>query len=73
MHLEIQNKIKSIPNNEKFLKENSYLYKYLNRDRNFIKQFEDQMREKYKLTTSDRIEKFSKGLDNVSKILDILN
>ena len=73
MHLDSQTRIKNNPNNLRFLKENSYFYKYLNRNKLFIKEFEDQMKKAYKLTTQDRINKLSSGLDTVSKVLDVLN
>ena len=73
MHLDTMNRIKNNPNSTKFLKENSNWYKYLNRDRQFIKAFEEQVRVTYKLTAKDRIEKLSNNLDMVSKVMDIFN
>ena len=73
MQLIIQERIKNNPNNLKFLRENSNYYKYLNRNSAFFKQFEEQMKEAYKLTPADRIKKISKGLDTFSKVMDVLN
>ena len=72
MQLDIQYKIKNNHNLFKYLKENSSWYKYLNRNKNYLKKFEDEMKERYKLTTKDRIEKIGNGINQVSKIMDIL-
>ncbi len=73
MNIETQLRIKNNPNNTKFLRENSYWYKYLNRSRYYIKDFENAMKEKYKLTTKDKMEKIVDSLDTISKVLDILS
>lgn len=73
MNIETLNRIRQNPNNIKFLRENSYWYKYLNRNPLYIKEFENQMKKEYKLTTEDKINKMVERLDMVSKIMDILN
>lgn len=73
MNIETQLRIKNNPNNTKFLRENSYWYKYLNRSKYYIKDFENAMKEKYKLTTKDKMEKMVDSLDTISKVLDILS
>ena len=73
MNIETLNRIRQNPNNIKFLRENSYWYKYLNRNPLYIKEFENQMKKEYKLTTEDKINKMVDRLDMVSKIMDILN
>ena len=73
MNLAIQYRIKNNPNNLKFLRENSHWYKYLNRNKSYIKSFEDEMKKNYRLTTVDRMSKIADGIDMVSKIMDILN
>lgn len=73
MNIETQLRIKNNYNNQKFLKEHSYWYKYLNRSGYYVKDFENDMKEKYKLTTKDRMEKMADSLDTVSKVLDILS
>lgn len=73
MNLEVQYRIKNNPNDIKFLRENSSWYKYLNRNKDYLKKFEEEMKKTYKLTTKDKMEKFVNGLDTMSKIMDILN
>ena len=72
MQIETKLRIKNNPNNSRFLKENSYWYKYLNRNKFYIKNFEESMKQKYKLTPQDRMEKMAEGIDTLSKIIDIL-
>ncbi len=73
MQKEIIYKIKSDSNSIKYLRENSYWYKYLNRDPKYIKEFESKMKEKYKLRPEDKLNKIVEGLDMMSRIMDILN
>lgn len=73
MQKEIIYKIKSDSNSIKYLRENSYWYKYLNRDPKYIKEFESKMKEKYKLRPEDKLNKIIEGLDMMSRIMDILN
>lgn len=65
----VQNKINSDVNLKRFLRENSYWYKNLNRsEKNFL-EFVEDMRIKYKLTTSDKI---NRTIDNISMIQSFL-
>ncbi len=73
MNLYTQYRIQNNPNDLKYLRENSNWYKYLNRDKSYIKQFEEEMKQRYKLTTKDKIDKFVNSLDTVSQLLDILS
>ena len=73
MRIELLNRIRQNQNNIKFLRENSHWYKYLNRNPIYFKQFEEEMKKQYKLTTEDKINKMIERLDMVSKIMDILN
>ncbi len=73
MKIDIKLKIKQNPNNSKFLKENSYWYKYLNRNQSYYRDFENAMKVRYKLTPEDRMSKMREGIDTLSKIIDILS
>ena len=73
MQLETQIIIKNNPIFEKFLRENSYWYKYLNRNKKNIKNFEEDLKKKYKLTTEDKINDMKDKIESLSKIMDILN
>lgn len=72
MNLITQIKINNSPNNTNYLKDNSHWYKYLNRNSDYLKDFENEMKNKYKLTTSDKFERMVERIDMVSKIIDIL-
>ena len=52
----------------KFLRENNIWYKLLNRNPNSFDLFIKEMKIKYKLRTSDKIEKISDTLDIVSNL-----
>ena len=73
MKIDVKLKIKQNPNNSKFLKENSYWYKYLNRNQSYYRDFENAMKVRYKLTPEDRMSKMREGIDTLSKIIDILS
>lgn len=65
----LQNKINNDINLKKFLREYSYWYKILNRNENTFPQFVDDMKVKYKLTTSDKI---NRTIDNISMLQSFL-
>ena len=65
-------KIRTDPNIYRYLRENSYWYKYLNRDPLSIKRLEEEMKNKYKLTTKDKIEKLSNSINLISSFIDVL-
>jgi len=59
-------------NLKKFLRENSFWYKQLNRDSNNFSSFVSDMRVKYKLTTEDRINKMVDSMGMIQSLLDVL-
>ncbi len=71
MKLDLQYKINSDINQIRFLRENSFWYKYLNRSDSFYKNFIDDMKEKYKLKPSDKINKISDNIKMINNILDV--
>lgn len=71
MNLYQQIKIISNPNLYQYLRENSYWYKYLYRDPNSIIRMENEMKEKYKLRISDKVNHLSKRIDTISTLLDV--
>ncbi len=73
MNLNLQYRIKSNPNYIRFLRENSLWYKYLNRSPNYFAQFENEMKVKYKLTSKDKLDRFSENIDRVSQLIDIFS
>jgi len=57
---------------KQFLRENSYWYKYLNRSSKYYKEFINEMKEKYKMTTTDKINKAIDNINMLSTFLDVL-
>lgn len=72
MQVETRLKIKSDPNLYRYLRENSYWYKYLNRNPIFIKQLEEEMKEKYRLRSVDKIENISNAIKMMESFLEIM-
>lgn len=68
MPIEIQMRLRENPLYVKFLRENNIWYKILNRNSNNFDLFIKEMRIKYKLRTSDKIEKITDTLDIVSNL-----
>lgn len=72
MNLENQFKIKNDPMLQKFIRENSYWYKNLNRNPDLIENMTSEMKEKYKLTTSDKINDISNKIDLIKSFMDVI-
>ena len=72
MILEIQFKIRNNPNYQKYLRENSYWYKILNRDPEMFKKFEEEVKHKYRLNFADRIGETLKTIEMIQNVLSTL-
>lgn len=72
METSVKITIEQNPNLKRYLKENSYWYHFLSRDPNNIKKMEEEMKKKYKLTTSDRLEKLYNDVSMIQEFLKIL-
>lgn len=72
MYFDLYEKINSDINLKKFLRENSYWYKNLNRSREAFPLFVNDMKEKYKLTTADKLNKTVDGINTIKSFLDII-
>ena len=72
MEIETILKLKNDPHLLRYLREHSYWYKYLNRDPSSIKIMEEEMKDKYKLRASDKIERFSKTIETMRMFMEIL-
>ena len=70
MELVTQYSLKQNPYYIRYLRENSYCYKKLNRDPSTFKDFENEVKENYELRPIDRI---SKTLDLIETISAIIN
>ena len=72
MQVETLLKIKSNPNLYRYLRENSYWYKYLNRSPLFLKEMEEEMKEKYRLRPTDKLENVSNTIKMIESFLEIM-
>ncbi len=72
MKLNILMNINSEPLQKQFLREHSYWYKYLNRSDTYYKEFINDMKEKYKLTTADKLNKISNDINMFRTFLEVL-
>ena len=70
MNIDIQMRINSDFRLKRFIRENPIWYKYLNRNPDRFNDFVYSMKNKYKITTSDKI---SKTIENLSMIEAFLN
>ncbi len=55
-----------------YLKENSYYFKELNRGTKSFLNFKEDMKEKYKERTTDKLINMVDNIDMISSVLDIL-
>lgn len=58
---------------KKYLRENSYYYKNLNRDPYFIYKLNSLMKEEYKLTLPDKLDKLKNNISMINTFMDIVN
>lgn len=69
MNIELQIKLRSNPLYLKYLHENSYWYKLLNRDSNKINNFIEEVKSNYHLRPTDKIKKAIDTVDMLTSIL----
>ena len=72
MKLVVIFKIKNNPNYLRYIRENSYWYKILNRDSNMFKQFVQEVNREYHLRTSDKISKALTTIEMLSSVVSNL-
>lgn len=72
MTLDVQFKLKSNPLFIKYLHENSYWYKILNREPNMFNEFVNEVKKNYKLRTTDRINEALNTFEMLSSIFTAL-
>ncbi len=72
MDIKTQLIVRSNPNIYRFLREESYWYKYLNRNPESIKDLEKRMKNKYKLTTEDKLERVGNSISLLHSFMDVL-
>ncbi len=69
MSLDIQFKLKDNPDYLKYLRENSWWYKVLNRNPNEFKRFEEEVKKSLHLNRVDKIEKTLSTIEMLEKFL----
>lgn len=72
MKLDIQFKLKNDKLLQKFVRENSYWYKNLNRNPDSVNYLIQEMKVKYKMTASDKINNISEKLDLIRAFMNVL-
>ena len=72
MNLDLQFKIKNNPNMQRYLRENSGWYKYLNRSPEYLNTFNEEMKERYKLRPGDKLNKIVDKLDLRTSFFNVL-
>ena len=72
MTLDVQFKLKSNPLFIKYLHENSYWYKILNRDPEKFNEFVEEVKKNYKLRTTDRINEALNTFEMLTSIFSTL-
>lgn len=72
MTIELQIKINNDPNQISFLRENPIWYKRLNRNPYLYKEFISDMKDKYKLNPSDKLNKMLNNISMIQTFLDVL-
>ena len=72
MRLDLVYKIKSNNNLHRYLKENSYWYKLLNRNPSLIKKMEEDMKKAYKLTFEDKLNDLNSKINLIKGFMDII-
>lgn len=70
MDLSLQKKILDTPKMYQYLKENSYWIKYLNRNPDSYKDFQNKMKELYRERATDKL---SDAIDNIDLISTVLS
>jgi hypothetical protein len=70
MNYLVYKKIIETPYALKYLRENSYWYKKLNRNPELLDKMIDEMKEKYELKFSNKVEKIINTVDLVTKIFN---
>lgn len=72
MNLDIQFKINNNNHYLKYLRENAYWYKILNRSPESFDRFSNEMKERYKLRPVDRINNVAEKMELVRSFFDAL-
>ena len=72
MTLEVQFKLKNNPNYLRYIRENSYWYKLLNRNPSLFNKFEEEVKRIYHLRTSDKISRAISTIEMLTSVVSNL-
>lgn len=72
MNLDLQFKINNDANLKRYLRENSYWYKILNRDPTKINELTNEMKEHYRLRPTDKINDIAEKMKMINMFLNVL-
>ncbi|HHT38366.1 MAG TPA: hypothetical protein GXZ95_02990 [Mollicutes bacterium] len=72
MNLDVQFKLKSNSNYQRYIRENSHWYKELNRNPERFNDFVSEMKERYRLRPTDKIVDIASKLELVKTFLSVL-
>lgn len=72
MSLDVQMVINSDIRYISYLRENSYWYKYLNRSDEYLKEFIDNVKDKYEMKTTDKINRLFDNINMFGSFLEAL-
>ena len=72
MNLDTQFKVRNDPMLQKYIRENSYWYKILNRNPKMLNKMKDDMKKAYKLTFEDKIDDFNNKMNMIRAFMDAL-
>jgi hypothetical protein len=73
MRFDVYQKLKEKPIYTKFIRENSQWYKILNRDPSMFDKMIEDMKVKYKLRVTDKIDNVVDSVDLITKFLKVTN
>ena len=72
METRIKILLDSNPLYKNYIRSNSYWYKILNREPNMFNSFIEEVKEKYKLRPTDKINNMVDKIDMISKFINVL-
>ena len=73
MNIRIQYALRNNPFLRKFLRENSFYYKELIRNPNFINELNNLMKKEYKLNLPAKLDKIKEDISMLNTVMNILN
>ena len=72
MQVDLQQRLIRNPLLFRYLRENSYWYKYLHRGDEAFPLFEREMKERYKVRMQDKMENLSQSLQMIRTFMDVI-